>query len=44
VVSPDGARVVLQRDALLLVVLDAATLRPLQQLQLDRDAELLDWR
>src|SRR4051812_26682884 len=44
VVSPDGSRVVLQRDERLLVVLDAATLRPLAQLRLDRRGALLDWR
>jgi hypothetical protein len=44
VVSPDGSRVVLQRDEQLLVVLDAATLRPLAQLRLERRGALLDWR
>ena len=43
-VSPDGTRVLVQRDARLLIELDAATLRPLGRLLLDRRGELLDWR
>jgi hypothetical protein len=43
-VSPDGKRVLVQRDSRLLIELDATTLRPLGRLQLDRRGELLDWR
>jgi hypothetical protein len=43
-VSPDGRHVLVQRDARLLVELDAVTLRPLGRLLLDRRGELLDWR
>ena len=43
-VSPDGRQVLVQRDARLLIELDATTLRPLGRLLLDRRGELLDWR
>ena len=43
-VSPDGKRVLIQRDSRLLIELDATTLRPLGRLELDRRGELLDWR
>ncbi len=42
--SPDGRHLLLQRDADLLIALDAATLRPLARVDLDPEAELLDWR
>jgi hypothetical protein len=44
VVAPDGRRLLLQRDNLVLLELDAATLRPLARLQLGTRSELLDWR
>jgi hypothetical protein len=42
--SPDGQHLLVQRDADLVLELDAATLRPLARLDLDPRAELLDWR
>ena len=42
--SPDGRHLLLQRDSDLLIEMDAATLRPLARVDLDPEAELLDWR
>ncbi len=42
-VSPDGGHLLVQRDADLLIRLDAATLRPVARLDLEPRAELLDW-
>ena len=42
--SPDGRHLLVQRDSDLLIQLDAVTLRPLARVELDPEAELLDWR
>jgi hypothetical protein len=42
-VSPDGSRLLVQHGGRQLIELDTATLRPLAQLHLTLDAELLDW-
>jgi hypothetical protein len=44
VVAPDGSRVLVQHDQTLLVVLDAATLRPVANLPLGDRADVRDWR
>ena len=42
--SPDGEHLLVQRDSDLLIELDAETLRPLARVELEPEAELLDWR
>jgi hypothetical protein len=42
--APDGEHLLVQRDGDLLILLDAATLQPLARVDLQPEAELLDWR
>lgn len=44
VVSPDGTLLLVQHDQEVLIVLDAATLRPLARLPINAYASLRDWR
>jgi hypothetical protein len=44
VVAPDGRHVIIQTDASLLVILDAATLRPVARLTLRQPGNVVTWR